>query len=69
MSVPKLADWTLERRIDLAHSGPRQILHVSFAERLSARHQIERDFVEVRERPHGPAERARFRGSGREDPL
>lgn len=69
MSVPKLADWTLERRTDLAHSGPRQILHVSSAKRVSTRRQTKHDFVESRERVHGLAIRARAGGSGREDPL
>lgn len=69
MSVPKLADWTLERRTDLAHFGPRQILHVSFAKRVSARRQTEYDFVQFRRRIHGLAIRARSGGPGREDPL
>jgi len=69
VSVPKLADWTLERRTDLAHTEPRQILHVSFAKRIFARHQIEYDFVELRKRVHGLAKRARAGGSGCEDPL
>lgn len=69
VSLPKLADRTFERRTDLAHSGPRQLLHVSYAKRLPARRQIERDFAGLRERARGPAIRARLGGSGREDPL
>lgn len=68
MSVPKLADWTLGRT-DLAHSGSRQILHVSFAKRISACRQTKHDFVEFRKRAYGPAIRAWAGGSGREDPL
>lgn len=69
MSIPELADRTLEWRTDLAHSGPRQILHVSSAKRLLARCSAERDFVKLRERVHGLTIRARTGWSGREDPL
>lgn len=69
MPVPKLVDWTLEQRTDLAHSGPRQILHISSAKRVSARRQTKHNFVEFRKRFHGLATRARDGGSGREDPL
>lgn len=69
MRVPELADRTLERRTDLAHPGPSQILHVSSAKRFPARHQIERDVVEVREQLRGLTIRARAGGAGREDPL
>lgn len=63
--VPKLAHRTLQRRINLAHPRPRQILYVSSAERPAAC-QIEQDLVQVRWL-HGI--RARAGGSGREDPL
>lgn len=69
MPISKLADRTLQWRTDLAHSRLSQVLHVSSAQRVAARHQIERDFVEARERLHGLPIRARARGSGREDPV
>lgn len=69
MSVPKLADRALERRTDLAHSGPWQVLHVSSAKRVSTCRQTKHDFVEFRKRVYGFAIRARTGGSGRENPL
>lgn len=69
MSVPELADRTLEWRTDLAHSGPRQILHVSSPKRFLACRSTERDFVELWGRVHGLTIRARTGGPGREDPL
>lgn len=69
MPVPNLADRTLERRTDLAHSGPWQVLHVSPAKRVSTCRQTKHDFVEFRKRVYGLAIRARAGGSGRENPL
>lgn len=69
MSVPNLADRTLKRRTDLAHSGPWQVLHVSSAKRVSTCRQTKHDFVEFRKRVYGFAIRAWTGGSGRENPL